>query len=41
VLEPCTAMPFSVNEAARLGQCSLLEPGQSIETRISYFVEKV
>jgi hypothetical protein len=24
VLEPCTAMPVSVNEAARLNQCSCL-----------------
>ena len=34
VLEPCTAMPLLVNEAARLGQCSVLEPGEGIVTRI-------
>lgn len=37
VLEPCTAMPVSVNEAARLGQCSVLEAGQRLETRVSIY----
>jgi hypothetical protein len=37
VLEPCSGMPTSVNEAARLGQCSRLEPGQSIETGVSVY----
>jgi hypothetical protein len=37
VLEPCTGMPMSVNEAAALGQCSRLEPGQSIETRVTIY----
>jgi hypothetical protein len=37
VLEPCTGMPMSVNEAAALGQCSRLEPGQSIETRVTVY----
>jgi galactose mutarotase-like enzyme len=37
VLEPCSGMPMSVNEAAALGQCSVLEPGQSIETRVSIY----
>jgi hypothetical protein len=32
ILEPCTAMPISVNEAARQNQCSILEPGESLET---------
>jgi len=27
ILEPCTAMPLSVNEAAARSQCSLLQPG--------------
>jgi hypothetical protein len=35
VLEPCTAMPLSVNEAARLNQCSVLAPGEQITTRIT------
>lgn len=35
VLEPCTAMPISVNDAARAGQCSLLAPGESLATRVS------
>jgi hypothetical protein len=34
VLEPCTAMPLSVAEAARLNQCSILEPGAVLETRV-------
>jgi len=35
VLEPCTAMPMSVNEAAAKGQCSRLEPGQTLATRVT------
>lgn len=38
ILEPSTGMPVSVNEAARLGQCSVLEPGQEINTRVSIYV---
>lgn len=34
VLEPCTAMPCSVNAASALRQCSVLEPGQKLETRV-------
>jgi hypothetical protein len=34
ILEPCTAMPLSVNEAASRQQCSRLEPGQALETRV-------
>lgn len=37
VLEPCSGMPVSVNEAAEAEQCSRLEPGQSIETRVSVY----
>jgi len=35
VLEPCTAMPVSVNDAARKSQCSMLKPGETLETRVS------
>ncbi len=35
VLEPCTTMPISVNEAARLNQCAVLRPGESLATRVS------
>lgn len=37
VLEPATAMPLSVNEAARLGQCSVLGPGESLNTQVSLY----
>jgi hypothetical protein len=37
-LEPCTTMPIAVNEAAKLGQCSVLEAGEAIETRVSIYV---
>jgi hypothetical protein len=37
ILEPCTNMPILVNEAAQLGQCSILEPGQAIETRVTIY----
>lgn len=36
ILEPCTTMPMSVTEAAGLGQCSVLEPGASLEGRYAY-----
>jgi len=35
ILEPCTAMPLSVNEAAARKQCPLLKPGGTLETRVS------
>jgi hypothetical protein len=35
ILEPCTAMPLSVNDAAARHQCSMLAPGQSLETEVS------
>jgi len=41
ILEPCTAMPVSVNEAARLGQCSSLEPGEQIVTRVTVYAGPV
>lgn len=37
ILEPCTAMPLSVVEAARLGQCSTLEAGEHLDTRVSIY----
>jgi hypothetical protein len=37
VLEPCSGMPLSVNKAAQLGQCSRLEPGESLETRVTVY----
>jgi hypothetical protein len=37
VLEPCSGMPISVNEAAEAGHCTRLEPGQSLETSISMY----
>ncbi len=41
VLEPCTTMPISVNEAALKNQCSRLEPGQRLETRVSLRAERL
>ena len=37
VLEPATAMPLSVNEAARLRQCSILRAHEQLSTRLSIF----
>jgi hypothetical protein len=37
LLEPCTAMPLSVNEAKATGRCSRLEPGQILETDVSIY----
>lgn len=38
ILEPCTAMPMSVNEAASKRQCSVLNPGETLETLVSIWV---
>lgn len=37
ILEPASAMPVSVNEAASLGQCSVLEPGEEINTSVTLY----
>lgn len=37
ILEPCTTMPMSVNEAAAKHQCSRLGPGQVLETNVSLY----
>lgn len=39
VLEPCTNMPISVNEAAKSGFCSRLQPGETLETTVTWTVE--
>jgi hypothetical protein len=37
ILEPCTAMPISVNDAAARKQCSRLEPSQTLETSVTIY----
>ncbi len=37
ILEPCTTMPMSVIDAAKKGHCSRLEPGHTLETRVSLY----
>jgi hypothetical protein len=37
ILEPCTAMPMSVNAAGAQNQCSRLEPGQVVETTVKLY----
>lgn len=37
ILEPATAMPGCINEAAALGQCSVLDPGGFIQTTIEIY----
>ncbi|HWK56950.1 MAG TPA: hypothetical protein VNQ80_06425 [Parapedobacter sp.] len=37
ILEPASAMPVRVNEAADLGQCSVLEPGGAIDTVVTIY----
>lgn len=39
ILEPCTTMPISVNEAAGGDVCARLEPGDRIETTVSWSVD--
>ena len=41
ILEPATAMPLSVNEAARLGQCTVLEAGGRVNTRVSVYAGRM
>ena len=41
VLEPCTTMPVSVNEAERLKQCSILEAGEVLTTRVSIYAGQI
>ncbi len=37
ILEPCTSMPISVNEAKQLNQCSVLQPGEELNTAVNIF----
>jgi len=37
ILEPCTTMPMSVNDAAAQGQCSRLDRGGVLETNVSLY----
>jgi hypothetical protein len=37
ILEPCTTMPMSVNDAAAQGQCSRLDPGGGLETSVGVY----
>jgi len=37
ILEPCTAMPVSLNESAAKGQCATLQPGEVLETRVAIY----
>jgi hypothetical protein len=41
VLEPCTAMPMSVNDAAAQRQCTQLAPSQVLETTVSLYAGPV
>lgn len=37
ILEPCTNMPLSVNEAIGKNQCAILRPGQELTTSVRIF----
>lgn len=37
ILEPASAMPVRVNEAANLGQCSVLDSGETIDTVVTIY----
>lgn len=37
VIEPCSCMPLSINEAVKLGQCSILRPGEEMITTVRIF----
>ena len=40
IIEPCTSMPMSVNNAKALHQCTVLEPGEEINTLVSIYAGK-
>jgi hypothetical protein len=37
ILEPCTNMPMSVNEAKAKGQCMVLKPGEELNTTVRIY----
>ena len=37
VLEPCSTMPLSVAEAAGLGQCTVLQAGETLQTSVRLY----
>ena len=37
ILEPCTTMPLSVNEAANKNPCASLAPGKTLQTHVSIY----
>ena len=41
ILEPASAMPVSVNDAQKLGQCTVLEPGEEIDTTVKIYAGPV
>jgi galactose mutarotase-like enzyme len=41
VLEPCTSMPIMVNDAAALGQCTILQPGEELTTTVRIAVGNI
>jgi len=40
ILEPCSAMPISVNEAAAKKQCTVLNPGETLQTQVTIYAGK-
>ena len=40
IIEPCSSMPMSVNNAKALHQCTVLEPGEEINTIVSIYAGK-
>jgi len=37
ILEPCTAMPISVNDKIKLNQCSVLKPNEELNTVVKIY----
>lgn len=40
ILEPCTNMPMSVNEAKEKKQCAVLQPGETLSTSVTIYAGK-
>ncbi|MCW3118077.1 MAG: hypothetical protein JWM28_2159 [Chitinophagaceae bacterium] len=41
ILEPCSAMPLSVNDAKQLNQCTVLQPDEELSTQVRIYAGKV
>lgn len=41
ILEPCSSMPISVNDAKKAKQCSVLKPNEELKTSVSIYAGRI